>query len=111
MRNGLPLLMMLLAIPAAAPSRAEQQELVCRQPSVIDEIRREVRDHDYYSKIDPRLVTETPTATPDVVMCQVCVLSAPFNVTRFGEQPIKQCLEHGFEVRILRGGFVVRDLQ
>ncbi len=107
MRYGWIMILLL----AAPPSRAEQQQLVCRQPSVVDEIRRQVRDHDYYSQVDARLVTETPTSSPGVVMCQVCVLSAPFNVTRFGEQPVRQCLEHGFEVRILRGGFVVRDLQ
>jgi hypothetical protein len=39
------------------------------------------------------------------------VQSAPYNNTRFGERPISQCLAHGFEVRILRSGFVVRDLK
>jgi hypothetical protein len=84
---------------------------VCRLPSVVDEMTREVRDHDYYSEIDPRLVTETLTPDPNVVRCQVCVQSAPYDTTRAGDRPIRQCLEHGFEVRILQSGFVVRDLK
>ena len=98
-------------ILVSGPAAAGLPDPVCRQPSVIDEMTREVRDNDYYSEVDPRLVTETPTPDPAVVACQVCVLAAPFNTTRFGEQPVRQCVEHGFEVRILRGGFVVRDLK
>ena len=34
--------------------------------------------------------------------------SAPYDTTRFGDQPIGQCLARGFEMRILPNGFVVR---
>ncbi len=47
----------------------------------------------------------------NVVRCQVCVQSAPYDMTQFGDRPIRQCLAHGFEVRIVPAGFVVRDLQ
>lgn len=104
-------LLVIALIVCPGPAFAGVRDPVCRQPSVVDEMAREVRDHDYYSEVDPRLITETPTPNPAVVACQLCVLSAPFNATRFGEQPVRQCVEHGFEVRILRNGFVVRDLK
>jgi hypothetical protein len=101
----------LATIALARPATAGTPGPVCRQASVVDEITREVRAQDYYSRVDPALVTETPTALPDLVRCQVCVLLAPYDMTRFGEHPVERCVEHGFEVRILRNGFVVRDLK
>ena len=92
-------------------ARAGERGPVCREPSVVDEMTREVRDHNYYSRVDPKLVTETPTPDPNLVRCQVCVQFAPYNTTRFGEQPVGRCVEHGFEIQILRSGFVVRDLK
>jgi hypothetical protein len=111
MRRWLAPVIALLSVCLAGPVVAGIRDPVCRQPSVVDEMTREVRDHDYYSKVDRTLVTETPTADPNVVRCQVCVLSAPYNTPRFGEQPIRQCLAHGFEIQILRDGFVVHDLR
>lgn len=96
---------------SAAPAIAAERGPVCRQSSVVNEMTREVRDQNYYSHVDPDLVTETPTSDPNMVRCQVCVQTAPYNTTRFGDQPIKQCVAHGFEVLILRKGFVVRDLK
>ena len=78
---------------------------------MVDEMTREVRAGDYYAEVDPRLVTEQPTADPRVVRCQVCVQSAPYDTMRFGDRPIAQCVAHGFEVQILPDGFVVRDLR
>ena len=104
-------IVMLVSCAAAGPASAGERGPVCRQPSVVDEMTREVRDHNYYGEVDPKLVTETPTADPNVVRCQVCVRSAPYNTTRFGDQPIRQCVEHGFEIQILRNGFVVHDLK
>jgi hypothetical protein len=93
------------------PAIARDRDPDCRQPTVIDEMAREIDDRNYYGKVDPKLVTETPTGSPNVVPCQVCALSAPYDTTRLGNRAIKQCLEHGFEVLILRSGFVVRDLR
>jgi hypothetical protein len=102
---------MLLSFGAMGPADAGERGPVCRETSVVDEMTRQVRDHNYYGKVDPKLVTETPTGNPNLVRCQVCVQSAPYYTARFGDQPIRQCLAHGFEVRILRSGFVVRDLR
>lgn len=103
-------LILLLAATVASPAQAERGP-VCREPSVVDEITREVKARNYYTSVDPRLVTEQPTADPHVVHCNVCVQLAPYDTTRFGERPIEQCVPHGFEVRIVPAGFVVRDLR
>jgi hypothetical protein len=97
-------LMLLLAIQ---PAMAAEHGPVCREPSVVDEISREVRARDYYGSVDPRLVIEQPTADPLVVRCDVCVLSAPYDTRRFGNEPVAHCLYHDFDVQILSGGFVV----
>jgi len=96
---------------AAAPAMAWEPGPVCREASVVDEMTREIHARDYYSRVDPALVTEQLTIDPNVVRCDVCVQAAPYDMTRFGEQPIRHCVAHGFEVRILRLGFVVRDLR
>jgi hypothetical protein len=102
---------MMVSPIAAAPAMAGDRGPVCQERSVVDEITREIRDRDYYSRVNPELVTEAPTQDPTVVRCQVCVQPAPYEMTRFGGQPIARCLEHGFEVRILHSGFVVQDLR
>lgn len=100
-----------VALGAIGSSMAGERGPVCRQPSVVDEMTREIRDQDYYSSVNRALITETPTTDPNVVQCQVCVQVAPYNTSRFGDQPIRQCKPHGFEVRILHSEFVVRDLK
>ena len=101
----------LISIVAAEPTLAGERGAVCRQDSVVDEMTRQIISRDYYSEVDPNLITETPTGTINLVRCQVCVQFAPYDTTRFGDRPIKRCLEHEFEVRILSSGFVVRDLR
>jgi hypothetical protein len=111
MRGWATAAIVLLPICAVGPAVAGERGPVCREPSVVDEMTREIRDHNYYSRVNPRLVTETPTAEANLVRCQVCVQSAPYDTIRFGDQPIRQCLYHGFDVQILSNGFVVRDLK
>jgi hypothetical protein len=111
MRRFAASIIMLISWAAAEPAMAGERGPVCREPSVIDEMTREVRDHAYYSRIDAKLVTETQTADPNLVQCQVCVLSAPYDTTEFGDRPIRQCVEHRFEIQIVPSGFVVHDLK
>ena len=111
MSGRLAAVFVLISLAAAGSAIAGERGPVCRQPSVVDEIARQIKDRDYYGRVDAKLVTETPTAVPNVVQCQVCVQSAPYSTTRYGDQPIRRCLEHGFEVRILQSGFIVRDLR
>lgn len=101
----------LLLLLGAAPALAGERGPICREPSVVDEMSREVRAENYYADIDPRLVTEQPTMDAHVVRCDVCVLLAPYDTIRFGDQPIARCNGHGFEVLTVTNGFVVRAVR
>jgi hypothetical protein len=109
--RGVRLLTLLLLAAGTVPAMAQTRRPVCREDSVVDQMTREVRAQNYYTSVNPRLVTEQPTADPNVVRCQVCVQSEPYDTLRFGERPIERCLAHEFEVQIKPGGFVVRDLR
>ena len=86
-RTTATLLLLLVLEPAFAGERGP----VCREELVVDEITREVRASNYYSNVDPRLVTEQPTSDPLVVRCQVCVLSEPYDTIRFGDKSVGRC--------------------
>jgi hypothetical protein len=111
MRGMAALILLLCVAGAGLPARAEDRGPVCREPSVVDEITREVRARNYYGSVDPKLVTEQPTVDPLVVRCEVCVQSAPYNTTRFGDRPIAQCQASNFDVQILPSGYVVHALR
>jgi hypothetical protein len=98
---------MLLVLLGACPALGAERGPVCREPSVVDEISREVRAGDYYADVDPRLVTERSTADPRVVRCDVCVLTEPYDTVRFGDRPISRCVGREFNILILTNGFVV----
>jgi hypothetical protein len=105
------LAVMLLLLASASPALAGERGPVCREPSVVDEISREVRAENYYADIGPGLVIEQPTADPRVVRCDVCVLSAPYDTIRFGDHPIARCLARRFDVLIVTNGFVVQAVR
>lgn len=111
MRNPTLSLLLLLGVAAFQPARAAEHGSVCREPSVVDEIIREIRARNYYASVDPTLVTEQWTGDPRMVRCQVCVESAPYDTPRFGDGPVARCVGHDFEIQIEPRGFVVRDLQ
>ena len=111
MKRWLGVVATFAAVVAVQPASARERGPVCREPSVVDEMARQIRLTNYYSFVNPTLVTEQATTMDNVVRCQVCVQSAPYDMPRFGDRPIRQCLAHGFEVRIVPAGFVVRDLQ
>jgi hypothetical protein len=104
MRRWTATLMLLLA---ATPALAYERGPVCREPTVVDEMTREIRADNYYADVDPRLITEQPTLDPRVIRCGVCVLYAPYNTVRFGDYPIARCVARGFDVLTLSNGFVV----
>lgn len=106
----------ILALPVIAgpviigPATAMPRGSVCREPSVVDEMALQIRARDHYAKVKPAWVSERPGAAPNVVVCQVCALSALYDMPLFGGRPLRQCLLRNFEVRILHHGFVVRAL-
>jgi hypothetical protein len=83
---------------------------ICREPSVVDEIGRQVKSRDYYAKVEAHLITEEPTREANVVRCQVCVLTRPYLMSQFGDKPVPRCLPAAFDVRAVGLGFVVRAL-
>ena len=101
----------LLLLLGAAPALAGERGPVCREPSVVDEMTREIRADNYYADLDPQLVTEQPTGDARVVRCDICVLSAPYGTIRFGDRPVARCLARGFDVLTLTKGFVVRAVR
>ncbi len=111
-QRSIAMLMPVLALIAATPpAQAQTRGPVCREASVVDEMAREIRALDHYTTVDATLVTEQPTIDPNIVRCQVCVQSAPYNSLRFGDRPVERCIAHNFEVHILPSGFVVQDLR
>ncbi len=109
-RLAVTMFVILLAAALAPPSLAGPPGPVCRAPSVVREMTRQIRAVHYYSRVDPGLVSEQPTTDPQVVRCNVCVEFAPYNMQRFGDRSVKRCLAHGFNVQIFPTGFVVHDL-
>jgi hypothetical protein len=107
----LRVLAMIAALAVPASTLAAERGPVCRAYTVVDEITREITARDYYANIDPRLITEQATSAPNLVRCNVCILQTPYEMTRFGQQPIRRCIAHTFDVRIVPNGFVVRDLR
>jgi hypothetical protein len=101
----------ILALPVVAGlAAAMPRGPVCREPSVVGEMMLQIRARDYYAKVNPALVIEQPGAAPNVVLCRVSVLSALYDMPRFGDLPVRQYKLQDFEVRILLDGFVVRAL-
>jgi hypothetical protein len=111
MRHRIAMIAALLVLGGNGPARAFDRGPVCREPTVIDEMTREIRAQAYYAEVNPRLVTEQPTIDRRVVRCQVCVEMEPYDTMRLAGESVRQCEAHGFEVLILPAGFVVRDLR
>jgi hypothetical protein len=108
MRLAVTASLLSVALGLGNPASAGAPGPVCRVPTVVDEMSRRIHEGNYYARVDPRLVTETPTPTPNLVRCQVCVLETPYDTPRFGSRPVRRCTPRQFEVHILPQGFVVR---
>src|SRR5690348_16575971 len=96
MEPCITMLAMVAALAATRPASAWERGPVCREPTVVDEMTREIRAQNYYTRIDPGLVTEQSISVANVVRCQVCVLAAPYESTQFGDRPVRHCLAHEF---------------
>ena len=104
--------MLALTLALAPWSRASAgvPELICRVPSVLDVMAREVHKRDYYGRIEPRLIDQFPYAAPNTVLCGVTVWTLSYDAHRADGIPIGRCEQYGFSVQALSNGFVVRYL-
>jgi hypothetical protein len=84
---------------------------VCRLPTVVDVMAQELRARWYYSRINPALIQEAPTADGELMRCGVCVKIDMYDMGRYGDRPLGRCVLHTFSVQAVRNGFVVRYLQ
>lgn len=90
---------------------AGHQEPVCRVPSVIDVMAREVRQRDHYARIEPRLIAEYPGSLPNIVVCGVWARTLRFDTRRYGDLPLAYNEWYQFQVQALLDGYVVKLLR
>ena len=83
---------------------------ICRAPSVLDVMAREVRKRDFYARIEPRLIDEVPDTAPNTVWCGVTVWTLSYDARTADGLPLGRCEQHAFRVQALLNGFVVRYL-
>jgi hypothetical protein len=105
---ALTLILFLLPVPRAI---AGQGRPICRVLSVLDVMAREVQTRDYYARIEPRLVDEFPSSTPNTVLCGVTVWTVSYDAYRADGIPIGRCENYVFSVQALSRGFLVRYLR
>jgi hypothetical protein len=108
-RAGVALALILFLLPVPRASAGEDRP-ICRVLSVLDVMAREVRTRDYYARIEPRLVDEFPSSTPNTVLCGVTVWTVSYDAYRADGIPIGRCENYVFSVQALSGGFLVRYL-
>jgi hypothetical protein len=108
-RAGVALALILFLLPVPRASAGDRP--ICRVLSVLDVMAREVRTRDYYARIEPRLVDEFPSSTPNTVLCGVTVWTVSYDAYRADGIPIGRCENYVFSVQVLSGGFLVRYLR
>jgi hypothetical protein len=91
----------------AMPAGATPPPPICRVATVVDRMAALLDRNPYYTRLDPRLIVESPTADPRVVRCAVCVAIVLYDIGRLGDYPTARCEARAFTVRALRHGFVV----
>jgi hypothetical protein len=92
----------------APHARAGDLGSICRAPSVIDVMTRELRRRDPYMRIEPRLVAEYPSVVPNIVLCAVLGQTLRYDAARNDGVPVRYSALHEFTVRAVLDGYVVR---
>jgi hypothetical protein len=111
MVQTLTALAMITILLPLAQAHATLPAPVCRLPTVVDVMARTLRLNPHYTRLNPRLISETPTLDPTLVQCDVCVNVIMYDAVRFGAWPVARCEPRTFTVQALRNGFVVRPLR
>ncbi|MGC1408975.1 MAG: hypothetical protein WA864_08560 [Acetobacteraceae bacterium] len=109
-RASVTLVLILFLLPVPRASAGEDRP-ICRVLSVLDVMAREVQVRDYYARIEPRLVDEFPSSTPNTVLCGVTVWTVSYDASRADGMPIGRCENYLFSVQALSQGFLVRYLR
>jgi hypothetical protein len=111
MVSRLVLAVAIIVATSCAPAWAGEAPMICRAPSVLDLMARDLRQHDYYARIDPRLTEEFSGPVADSVQCSVAVVTLRYDPPLAGNVPLGHCESHVFQVRAVANGFVVRYLR
>ncbi len=99
----------LLLFAGLAPhARAGGPGPICRVPSVIDVMTRELRRRDPYVRIEPGLIAEYPSVAPNIVLCGVLAQTLRYDASRSDRIPVRYSALHQFTVRAVLDGYVVR---
>jgi hypothetical protein len=109
-RSGVFLASMLVLAPAPRASAGEHGA-ICRVPSVVDVMTREMHKRDYYARIEPRLIDEVPDRGRNTVWCGVTVWTLSYDARIADGLPLGRCEQHAFRVQAVSNGFVVRYLR
>ncbi len=109
-RSGILFAIALMLSPLTR-ANAGWPEPICRAPSVLDVMARELHKRDHYAQIEPRLIAEVPDATQNTVLCGVAVSTIIYDARIAFGTPFGRCEQHAFRVRALQNGFVVRYLR
>jgi hypothetical protein len=102
--------MSVLFLAHLSPASAGAPQPMCLVPSVLDEMIRTIKQHDYYAHIEPRLMAEQPAPAANTVWCAASVSTLNYDTYRFNGMPLWRCEQYMFSVRAVPGGFVVRYL-
>jgi hypothetical protein len=105
--GAVSLLVLPLFAGFAPHARAGGPGPICRAPSVIDVMTRELRRRDPYVRVDRRLIAEYPSAAPDVVLCGVLAQTLRYDASRNDGLPVRYSALHEFRVRAVLDGYVV----
>ncbi len=105
--GAVSLLLLLLFAGFAPHARAGKPGPICREPSVIDVMTRELRRRDPYVRVERRLIAEYPSVTPDVVLCGVLAQTLRYDASRSDGVPLRYSALHEFRVRAVLDGYVV----
>jgi hypothetical protein len=105
------MLALILALAPFSCARAGALEPICRVPSVVDVMAREVHKRDYYGRIEPDLIDQFPYAAPNTVLCGVPVWTLSYDAHLADGIPLGRFEQYGFTVQALSNGFLVRYLR
>jgi len=97
---------LLLSLAATPCATAGELQPICRVPSVLDVMAREVRQHDYYASLEPYWLAEAPD-TVNTVWCWITVWTHYYDARVPDMFPLWHWEQYVFRVKALSKGFLV----